>query len=62
VSGDAIPDSAEGFGAIFSGLSICWPVQFHLLTAVLGVYDTDRIWHLACTAGFPGFFAGHLFW
>ena len=50
-----------GMGSVLSGMSIYWPVQFGVLTALFGGYDTARIWHFIFTVAFVLFFFGHLF-
>ncbi|MBI5473773.1 MAG: cytochrome b/b6 domain-containing protein [Ignavibacteriae bacterium] len=48
-------------GSVLSGIAIYWPVQFSLIAASFGGYDTARIWHFVFTAAFVLFFFGHLF-
>ena len=47
-------------GAILSGMSIYWPVQFSWIALVFGGYDTARIWHFIFAATFVFFLGGHL--
>jgi thiosulfate reductase cytochrome b subunit len=49
-----------GVGVVVSGLAIWKPVQFQLLTGLLGGYDTARIIHFFMMAGIVGFVAVHL--
>jgi thiosulfate reductase cytochrome b subunit len=49
-----------GVGVVVSGLAIWKPVQFQLLTGLLGGYDTARIIHFLMMAGIVGFVAVHL--
>ena len=47
-------------GAILSGMSIYWPVQFSWLAAIFGGYDNARVFHFIFMASFVFFVAGHL--
>ncbi len=49
-----------GVGVVVSGLAIWKPVQFQVLTGLLGGYDTARIIHFFMMAGIVGFVAVHL--
>jgi thiosulfate reductase cytochrome b subunit len=49
-----------GVGVVLSGLAIWKPVQFQVLTALLGGYDTARIIHFSMMAGIVAFVAVHL--
>jgi thiosulfate reductase cytochrome b subunit len=49
-----------GVGIVLSGFAIWKPVQFQLLTGLLGGYDTARIIHFALMAGIVGFVLVHL--
>jgi thiosulfate reductase cytochrome b subunit len=49
-----------GVGVVLSGLAIWKPVQFQLLTGLLGGYDTARIVHFSMMSGIVGFVAVHL--
>ena len=49
-----------GVGVVVSGLAIWKPVQFQLLTGLLGGYDTARVIHFFMMAGIVGFVAVHL--
>jgi thiosulfate reductase cytochrome b subunit len=47
-------------GVVISGLAIWKPVQFQLITGLLGGYDVARIVHFAMMAGIVGFVVVHL--
>ncbi len=47
-------------GVVISGLAIWKPVQFQVLTGLLGGYDFARIVHFAMMAGIVGFVIIHL--
>jgi thiosulfate reductase cytochrome b subunit len=49
-----------GAGAVLTGISLYWPVQFKWIGTVFGGYDTARIWHFALAASFVFFLGGHL--
>jgi thiosulfate reductase cytochrome b subunit len=49
-----------GIGVVISGLAIWKPVQFQVITGLLGGYDTARIVHFAMMAGIVGFIVVHL--
>jgi thiosulfate reductase cytochrome b subunit len=49
-----------GIGVVLSGLAIWKPVQFQVLTGLLGGYDTARVIHFLMMAGIVGFVAVHL--
>jgi len=54
----AVP--ALGLGALLTGISLYWPVQFGWVTSAFGRYDSARIWHFLFAASFVSFFAGHI--
>ena len=47
--------------AVLTGLSIYWPVQMQVITAIFGNYDTARIYHFLAMSAIVLFFFGHLF-
>jgi thiosulfate reductase cytochrome b subunit len=47
-------------GAFVSGLAIWKPVQFGVLTTLLGDFDNARIWHFAAMCGLVAFFVIHV--
>jgi thiosulfate reductase cytochrome b subunit len=49
-----------GLGIILTGVSIYWPVQFGLIRAMFGGYDSARVFHFIFMAAFVMFFLGHL--
>ncbi len=49
-----------GFGSLLTGLAIFKPVQFHLLTAMLGGYEWARGEHFILTILFTLFFVVHV--
>jgi thiosulfate reductase cytochrome b subunit len=49
-----------GIGVVISGLAIWKPVQFQVITALLGGYGTARIVHFAMMSGIVGFIVIHL--
>lgn len=51
---------ALGVLIVLSGLAIWKPVQFQLLTALFGGYDSARVVHFLCMAGIVGFLLIHL--
>ncbi|MGA7161772.1 MAG: cytochrome b/b6 domain-containing protein [Bacteroidota bacterium] len=50
-----------GVGSVVTGISIYWPVQFSIITAIFGGYDAARAWHFYFTLSFVFFFFGHIF-
>ncbi len=48
-------------GAVLTGVSIYWPVQFGWVTRLFGNYDTARLWHFLFMSALVLFVAGHLF-
>jgi thiosulfate reductase cytochrome b subunit len=49
-----------GFGSLLTGLAIYKPTQLHLLTTMLGGYETARWLHFWLTMGFVAFFLIHV--
>ncbi len=49
-----------GLGSLLTGLAIYKPVQFHLLTAILGGYEWARAEHFILTILFTLFFVVHV--
>ncbi|MEP6597693.1 MAG: cytochrome b/b6 domain-containing protein, partial [Ginsengibacter sp.] len=49
-----------GIGSLLTGLAIYKPVQFHLLTAILGGYEWARAEHFILTILFSLFFVVHV--
>jgi thiosulfate reductase cytochrome b subunit len=49
-----------GFGALLTGISIYWPVQFSWVTAIFGGYDSARVFHFVFMSLFVFFILGHL--
>jgi thiosulfate reductase cytochrome b subunit len=49
-----------GVGAIVSGISLYWPVQFGWISSVFGGYDTARICHFVFAGSFVLFLSGHI--
>jgi thiosulfate reductase cytochrome b subunit len=54
--------AAIGLGAlaVLSGMVLYNPVQFSLLTCVMGGYRLARVWHFAVMSAFLMFIVGHL--
>ena len=52
--------SIFGVGAILTGMSLYWPVQFGWIASVFGGYDTARFWHFIFATSFVFFLGGHL--
>lgn len=51
---------ALGVLAVLTGMAIYNPVQFSLLTMLMGGFHWARVWHFAVMAGFLAFIAGHV--
>ncbi len=49
-----------GAGSLLTGLAIYKPTQLHLLTAMLGGYETARWFHFWLTVAYVGFFLVHV--
>jgi Ni/Fe-hydrogenase b-type cytochrome subunit len=54
--------TAVGLGilSVLTGMAVYNPVQFSLLTALMGGFRLARVWHFAVMAAFLAFIAGHL--
>lgn len=52
--------SLFGLGAILTGMSLYWPVQFSWIASMFGGYDIARYWHFIFAASFLFFLAGHI--
>ena len=49
-----------GLGSLVTGLAIYKPTQVHILTSLLGGYETARWMHFWLTMGYVGFFFVHI--
>ncbi len=49
-----------GIAAVLTGMAVYNPVQFSLLTTLMGGFHWARVWHFAVMAAFLAFIAGHL--
>jgi len=49
-----------GAGSLLTGLAIYKPTQLHVLTALLGGYETARWFHFWLTIAYVGFFLVHV--
>ncbi len=52
--------SVGGLGAVLTGISLYWPVQFSWIATLFGGYDIARYWHFVFAATFVFFLGGHI--